>query len=167
MPELSSNAIAEAIKAVLLTVPKIGKVHDYQRSIVDETTMHDHMFDETQNRICGWQISPNPVNTLTVERQPGYHAIGSIGGGSASETSTWQIEAYFGHDDENASQKTFHALVLLVVRTLNKYGGLPGIPGLTLQQAANLEQFGWVLYAGMYHTHYARITIAFQGQSRH
>jgi hypothetical protein len=165
MAMLEPEQIMSAIETVMREVPNVGIVHQYRRTVRDEQSASDLMFDEAQTWICGWMISPAPINTLMVERSMGYNAIGG-GGGDAMETSSWQIEGYFGHSDERETEKTFHKLAIAIVRQLNKYGKLPGVSGLVLQNAANLEQFSYVMFALMFHLHYARITISFRGTAR-
>lgn len=165
MPLLEPDQIMASMETVMRQVPNVGIVHQYRRAIRDEQSAHDLAFDPEQGWLCGWMISPAPVNTLTVDRGTGYSAIGA-GGGDAMETSSWQIEGYFGLSDERETEKTFHKLAIAVVRQFNKYGKLPGLQGIVMQNAANLEMFSYLQFAGMYHTHYARISISFRGVAR-
>ena len=156
------DACRVALAAALGTVPGIGVVHEYRRIVRDEQSARTHLFDGT--RINGWMIAPAGTNTSVNTRQPGFQAIGTQGGGQMLTTFQFQVEAYYGLDDPGASEKTFMDLAWAAVLHLNRFGALP-ISGIVHQLPADLEQFGYAMFANFYLVHYARIGIGFQGKT--
>jgi len=156
------GACRTALAAAVQAVPGVGRVHDYRRTMRDEQTVRVHLFDGT--RINGWMISPSGSNTGINVRQPGFSGIGVQGGGQVMTTFQLQVEGYYGLDDPGASERTFADLVEAVTLHLNKFGALP-ISGIVHQLPADLEQFGYAMFANFYLVHYARIGIGFTGKT--
>lgn len=151
-----------ALAAALQAVPGIGVVHEYRRIVRDEQSARVHLFDGT--RINGWMIAPAGSNTVVNVRSPGFRGIGVQGGGQVLTTFQFQIEGYYGLDDPGESEKTFADLVWAAALDLNRYGTLP-ISGIVHQLPADVEQFGYAMFANFYLVHYARIGIGFTGKT--
>lgn len=158
----SPDACRVALAAALATVPGAGVIHEYRRIVRDEQSARVHLFDGT--RINGMMISPAGANAAVNVRNPGFAAIGTQGGGQVMTTFQFQVEAYYGLDDPGASEKTFTDLVWATVLHLNRFGALP-ISGIVHQLPADVEQFGFAMFANFYLVHYARIGIGFQGKT--
>lgn len=152
-----------AMATLIGTVRGTGVVHRYRRIIRNEQDARTHLFDGT--RINGWMISPAAANTTVTERNPGHSGIGVPGGGNVFTTFQWTIEAYYQVDDAHGSEQTFFDLAWGVADTFNSYG-LLAIPGIAHQLPADVEQFGYAMFAGMYLLHYARIGVGFRGRTR-
>lgn len=165
MARITPAGCSAALAAVVQEVTDGGQVHQYRRIIRDEQALRNLMWDGANDRINGWMISPANAEPAVTVRHPGYQAIGQSGGGQAETVFQFQIEAYFGIDDANASEVTFRDLVWQVADTLNGYG-LLDIPGVIEQLPAQVGQFGYVMLAGFTFLHYARIDIAFRGRTR-
>ena len=157
-PDACRVALAAAIQAV----PGIGRVHEYRRVVRDEQSARVHLFDGT--RINGWMIAPSPANTVVNVRNPGFSGIGVKAGGQVMTTFQFQIEGYYGLDDPGESEKTFADLAWAIVLDLNSYGAIP-ISGIVHQLPADVEQFGYAMFAGFYLVHYVRIGIGFTGKT--
>jgi hypothetical protein len=154
----------DALAAALLEVDGIGVVHKQRKIVRTETAIKQYLFDQVKQRICGWMISPASSTTTVAERNPGHHGIGTRGGGNDFTTVQWQIEGFFGLDESKDSETVFTDLVWDVVEGhLNRYGML-AIQGITHQLPANVETFGYTMFAGTPLLHYARIGIGFRGR---
>lgn len=151
-----------ALAAAVAAVPGIGVVHEYRRIVRDEQSVRLHLFDGT--RINGWMVSPAATNTSVNDRKPGFQGIGVQGGGQVITTYQLAVEGYYGLDDPGASEKTFGDLAALVAHELNRYGTL-NISGAIAQLPADVEQFGYAMFANFYLVHYARIGIGFTGKT--
>lgn len=152
-----------AIAQVIASVRGAGVVHQYRRVIRNEQDARLHLWDGT--RINGWMISPAAANTTVTERNPGHAGIGVQGGGNVLTTFQFQIEGYYAIDDANGSERTFGDLAWAVADEFNSYG-LLAIPGIAHQLPADVEQFGYAMFAGMYLLHYCRIGVGFRGRTR-
>ena len=162
---MTPGGCVTALANLLATVPGMGVVHQRRRIIRDEQAIRDLLFAQAQNRINAWMISPAASNTTVTDRNPGHAGKGVKGGGNVFTTFQWQIEGYFGIDDAAASEATFRDLSWAVADEMNAYG-LLDIPGIVHQLQADVEQFGYILLAGLTLCHYARIGVAFQGKTR-
>ena len=156
------NECRTALAVALAAVPGIGRVHEYRRIVRDENSARLHLFDGT--RINGWMIAPSASNTAVNTRHPGFTGIGVQGGGQVMTTFQLQIEGYYGLDDPGASEKAFGDLADAVILHLNRYGSL-AISGVVHQLPADIEQFGYAMFANFYLVHYARIGIGFSGKT--
>lgn len=156
------DACRVALAAALTGVPGMGVVHEYRRIVRDEQSARVHLFDGT--RINGWMLAPAGTNTSVNIRNPGFQGIGVQGGGQVMTTFQFTVEAYYGLDDPGASEKTFMDLVWAAVLHLNRFGALP-ISGIVHQLPADVEQFGYAMFANFYLVHYARIGIGFSGKT--
>lgn len=144
-----------------------GQIHTYRRIIRNEQAIKALLVGTapaTVGQVNGWMISPAAATTTVSERHPGFRGIGVKGGGRVMTTMQWQIEGYYQIDDAQASEETFGDLADTVVRELNSYGTL-AIAGVTEQLPADVEQFGYIMLAGMALYHYCRIGVAFRGQT--
>lgn len=172
MAVMTPAGCVAAMAALLNTISGIGRVHSYRRIIRDETQLKLHLFDQDQNRICGWMISPAGANTTVTERNPGHHGVGVKGGGNVLTTMQFQIEGYFGIDDGQASDEVWRDKAWAVADEFNSYGLLLIPPGATPpgtathQLPADVEQIGFAYMYGMYLLHYARIGVGFRGRTR-
>lgn len=151
-----------ALAAAVQTSVGSGRVHEYRRIVRDEQSARLHLHDGT--RIHGWMISPAGANAAVNTRNPGFNGIGVQGGGQMMTTFQLQIEGYYGLDDPGESEKTFADLVWTLCLDLNRYGALP-ISGIVHQLPADLDQFGFAMFANFYLVHYARIGIGFSGKT--
>lgn len=159
-----ANCVA-ALAALIATVPKSGRVHEQRRLVRNEQEFKAHLWDEQHGRFCGWMISPSPSSTTASERKPGHFGKGIKGGGTVLTTFRFQIEGYFGLDDAQRSETTFRDLAWAVADECNAYG-LLNIADVTYQEPCDVEQFGYVQFAGTGLLHYARLTVGFQGRTR-
>lgn len=158
----SPDACRVALAAALQAVPGVGRVHQYRRIVRDEQSARVHLFDGT--RINGWLVAPAGSNFSVNVRNPGFAGIGVKAGGQVMTTFQFQVEAYYGLDDPGESERVFADLVWAAVADLNSYGALP-ISGIVHQLPADVEQFGYAMFANFYLVHYARIGIGFQGKT--
>lgn len=165
MAALTPAGCRAGLAALLATVPSIGTIHQRRRIVRDEQSARTHLFVPAQNRINGWMISPAGSSTTVTDRNPGHHGIGVQGGGNVLTTFQWQIEGFFGVDDGAGSETTFYDLAWSVADTLNSYG-LLNITGLVWQGPADIEVFGYSMFANFYLLHYCRIGVALQGRTR-
>lgn len=156
------DACRKALATALGGVSGMGVVHEYRRIVRDEQSARLHLFDGT--RINGWMISPAGTNTSVNIRQPGFQGIGTQGGGQVMTTFQFQVEAYYALDDPGASEKTFMDLVWAAVLHLNRFGAL-SISDIVHQLPADVDQFGYAMFANFYLVHYARIGIGFTGKT--
>jgi hypothetical protein len=156
------NGCRTALAAAIQAVPGVGRVHDYRRTMRDEQTVRTHLWDGT--RINGWMISPSGSNAGINVRNPGFDGIGVQGGGQMMTTFQLQAEGYYGLDDPGASERVFADLAEAVAFHLNRYGTL-AISGIVHQLPADVEQFGYAMFANFYLVHYCRIGIGFQGKT--
>lgn len=156
------DACRVALAAALNLVPGIGRVHEYRRIVRDEQSARLHLFDGT--RINGWMIAPASANTAVNVRNPGFQGIGVQGGGQVMTTFQFQIEGYYGLDDPGESERHFMDLAWAISNDLNRYGTL-AISGIVHQLPADVEQFGYAMFANFYLVHYVRIGIGFQGKT--
>lgn len=159
-PKGCRDKLAEA----LLTIDGIGRVHKQRRMVRTEQAIKQHLWDAKEIRTCGWMISPAASTTTSAERNPGHRGIGVRGSNNDFVTVQWTIEGFFGLDESKDSEIVFTDLVWDVVEGhLNRYGML-AIPGITHQLPANVEMFGYTMFAGTPLLHYARINIGFRGR---
>ncbi len=157
----------EALAALLATMPAVGIVHQRRRTIRDEQGVRKLLVPsgDRTGRVNAWMIYPSPATTTVSERQPGFFGKGVKGGGVVMTTMQWSIDAYYQLDDEAGSEETFFDLVWSVADEINSYGQL-AIDGLVHQLPADVDQFGFVMLAGSFLYHYAKIDIGFQGKTR-
>jgi hypothetical protein len=156
------DACRSALKTAIGLVPGIVPAQVYeQRRIVRQEAEIKARFG---NPINGWQIAFAPANAIRAERQHGFRGIGVQGGGQVDTTFRFVVEGYFGLNDAGNSEQAFGDLTWAVVAAVNGYGLL--VPGSTMQSACDVEQFGYVTFAGLYVTHFARLAIEFTGRTQ-
>jgi hypothetical protein len=165
MAVLTPAACVTAIAALIATVPKSGRVHTQRRIVRDEVSLKTHLWDEAEQRICAWMISPSPSTTTVTDRNPGHYGKGVKGGGNVMTTFQFQIEGMFGLDDAKLSESTWRDLAWAVADEFNAYGQLD-IVGIVHQLPCDIEQFGYIAFAGSPLLHYARLSVGFQGRTR-
>jgi hypothetical protein len=165
VPNFTPSACVTALQAVLETVPDIGHVYGRRKLLRTEADVKRLLLDTTNTRICGWMISPSPSNFAVNVRNPGFDRKGISGGGQVLSTLQFQVEGYFGLEDDRDSESTFRDLVWTVCDTLNGYG-LLDIPNIVLQLATNCDVFGYTMLANLYFLHYTRLSIGFTGQTK-
>lgn len=160
-----------ALAALIETVPGIGAgagiIHQRRRILRTEQDIKTLLVGSapaSAGLVNAWMVSPAATATSVTTRHPGFKGIGVKGGGQALTVMQWQVEAYYQINDGAASETTFHDLVWTVVNELNQYGGL-SIPGLVEQLPADIEQFGYIMLAGLALYHYAKVQIAFHGRT--
>lgn len=169
---LTPSACRQAMDTLLTTVPGIGLVHQRRRVIRSEQDLHTYLFDPKLNRVCGWFISPSATNAVVTDRKGGHIGHGVKGGGNIITTFQFQLEGMFGVDDANASESVFGDLVWAVCDEFNSYGTIAlnpehaPIPGIAHQLPCDVQQFGYIMFAGSILCHYARLEIGFQGRTR-
>ena len=158
-----------ALAAMIGTVPGItgglGVVHTRRRILRTENDIKTLLVGANgAGKVNAWMISPAAANTTVSERGPGFNGIGVQGGGRVLTTFQFQIEAYYQVDDTAGSEETFRDLTWLVADTLNSYGSL--VPSSTFQVPSDVEQFGFIMLAGLGFYHYAKIGCGWRGQTR-
>lgn len=162
----------QALADLLATIDGIGVVHQRRRVIREENDIRRLLVpqEDSLGRVNAWMIYPSPATTTVTERKPGHHGHGIKGGGNVFTTFQWQIDAYYYIDDAAATETTFTDLAWAVADEINAYGSLPlngsPMPGLVEQLPADVEQFGYIMLAGIKLCHYARIGVAFNGRTR-
>jgi hypothetical protein len=160
------KACADAVVAILNGIAGIssgaGQVHARRRIVRSEGDIRAVMAGNGGKVNC-WMVSPAAADATVTERHSGFNAIGQAGGGRVLVTYQLQVEAYFYIDDGAGTEETFRDLVDTVAMTLNGYGVL-NIPGAIFQLPCNVEQFGFIMLAGLGLYHYARLGIGFRGQ---
>ncbi len=166
MALLTPAGCRTALATWLATVPGIaagaGRVHERRRIIRNEAAIKS-LLSNPAGKVNAWMISPAAGNTTVTTRNPGFKGIGQKGGGQVMSTFQWQIEGYYQIDDVLSSETVFNDLVFAVMLDLNSYGTL-AIPGVVYQLPADVEQFGYIMLAGLALYHYCRIGVAFQGK---
>ncbi len=157
-----------ALAAYLNTVPGIaagaGRVYTRRRIVRSEADVKTLMADAT-GKVNAWMIYPAAANTTVTQRNPGFKGIGMSGGGRVTVTLQFAVDVYFQIDDAAGSEETFQDLVWAAVRGLNAYGSL-AIDGVILQLPADVEQFGFIAFAGLGLYHYARFGCGWTGQTQ-
>lgn len=162
-------ACVTALAAYLNTVAGIGggaggQVHTRRRIVRTEADVKALMADPN-GKVNAWMIYPAAATTTVTERGPGFKAIGQSGGGRVLTTLQFAVDAYYQIDDAAGSEETFRDLAFAVMNGLNHYGSL-NIDGVTLQLPADIEQFGFTLFAGLGLYHSARIGCGWRGQTQ-
>lgn len=158
------ETVIAAYVAKLGTIVGVGHVYDFKRDVKDEPTAQRIWFYEPENRINAWSVTLASASPVTTKRDPGFGPIGSGQAGRVTSGVQIAIDAVFGIDDAAASEKTFRALVWTVMHAINGEGRL--VAEFTHQEAMNWDQFGFLMLAGMYHVHYARLSTTVLGQTR-
>jgi hypothetical protein len=171
MAILNPADLRAAIAQLIGTVPNAGQVHQRRRVIRNENQLKEFFWDVTNSRISGWMIAPSPTNPMTSERHPGYIGNATKGGGNVISTFTFQIEGIFGLNDGASSETVFGDLVWAVADEFNSYGSIArsgggAVPGLLEQLPCQVEQFGFIVFAGTPLCHYARLAVGFRGRTR-
>lgn len=161
MPALTPNGLIDIVAAHLATVSGIGAIHKRRRKVQTEAEARAVWYSDAQGRIHAWQISlgENPVNS---QRSPGFGAVGSGQSGRVMSDFAVSIEGVFGIDDAADSETAFRAMAWSVVMAFNREGKIHA--DITHQQPMQWERFGYLVLAGMYTTHYAKLTCSFIGQ---
>lgn len=178
MAVLNPAVLRRAIAALITTVPGAGtRVHTQRRIVRDEQAMKRHLFDASLNKICGWMVSPAPSATAVPDVRPGYVGHGVKGGGNVLTAFQFQIEAFHVLDDVNDSEQVFGDLVWAVADEFNAYGSIPAAAadgggslavtfGLDRQLPCAIDSFGYIMFAGSFLLHYARLDLGFIGRTR-
>lgn len=170
MAVLTGANCRKAIRQLIQSVPNTGQVHERRRVVRDEASFKTHLWDVTNSRICGWFITLSRSNPVVNERNPGYNALGVKGGGNVITTFQFQIEGMFGVNDAADSETTFSNLVYAVADEFEAYGGIPvdgvPIPAMFEQLPTTVEEWGYLMFAGSFLVHYARLEVGFRGRTR-
>lgn len=139
-------AIRNAIKTLMLTVPDIGVVHEYERYTVDMAGVRALYLYAPLNQLRGWYV--RRVST----REAGRLHNRSV------ETIRWRIQGYMALEDAAASELQIDTLVeaLRDVFRVNDQlldtvdqCSVPGPNGNSGEAALQLEDFGPVMFAGV------------------
>lgn len=156
-----------ALVALLATVPGIGVVHDYRRTVKNENEIRQLLVPSgnLEGQVNAWMIYPAPSSTTVTERNPGHHGKGVLGGGNVFTTMQWAIDFYHYIDDAAATEKTAFDLAWAVADQMNGYGQL-AIDGITHQLPADVEFFGFIMLGNFAFYHYGRIGVGFKGRTR-
>ncbi|MGJ7527112.1 hypothetical protein [Variovorax sp. GB1P17] len=96
------DSLRSAIVQTLNTVPQIGRVHDRERSLIDEVAQRAlYLYDLPAGgqQLRGWWLR----RTATEER--------SVNSGRTMSVDTWTVHGYLALDDDAASERVFDALV--------------------------------------------------------
>lgn len=165
MANLTPIACIDALAAIMRTVSNVGIVHDRRVPLPNQDAVKALMFDKDLGVIRGWMISPAPTGTVTTERREhGFYGSTKGGGGALSEFA-FQLEGYFQLSERRESEIEAFLVAYAAQQELNSYGYLPGLPAGTAQGDCNMAEFRYVMLAGMYFLHYARLTITFRGRT--
>lgn len=157
------------IKALLLTIPDIGQVHEQRRQLKTENEVWALLGSDISGdrEIRGWMISPARSNTVLAERHPGHRGIG-IQNTQSNDIATlqWQIEGFLSVRDQVDSEQEMNDLAFDIVDIFNSYGVIPQVPTAHMQIPTNMEEFSYILLAGQFLCHYVRINTGFIGRFR-
>lgn len=139
---MTDSAVRNEIKNMLLTIPGIGKVHDYERFTVDTAKFLALFKDAVSEKIFGWEITRESVKLERIAQK--YKAI-----------SNYVIKGYYALADDAGTEKTFNAVVDIIIQKFIDTQ-IPGTQGQSLPQVSVLQarMFGSIL------CHYAEIRIS-------
>lgn len=112
------SAIRDQYKAILLTVPGIGVVHDYERWSIDWSKFIEQFRDPVSGKILGW--------TITREKSSEKFTPGP----GSQRDHTFVLRGHLGLQDAVASEKVFQDLIEAVCDTFRPKTTLNG----TVQQ---------------------------------
>jgi hypothetical protein len=161
MAALTPNALIESVATQVESVSGVGVVHRYRREVRDEPTAAALWIPPGGNKVNAWSVTlaePAANNT----RSPGFGAVGSGQSGRVLTDFGIAIEAVYAIDDAAQSEVTFRDLVWRVALSFNKIGLLTA--DVVNQGPMQWERFGFLVLAGMYHVHYAKLRGTFMGQ---
>lgn len=146
-------AIRTAIKTLMLTVPDIGVVHEYERYAPDLAGVRAAYLYAPANQLRGWFVRRQSTKEFGRVQN---HSVESI---------RWQIRGYMALDDSAQSELTMDGLVEAlrdVFRPDETLGGtvgqcsVPAPSGGSGESALQVEDFGPVMFAGVL-CHHARL----------
>lgn len=98
--------LRQAIVDLLIPIPNIGMVHDYERFSVQASDLKK--LYHYNNRLQGWFVT-----------RAGWRKV-RVGSSIFQLRSNWEVNGYMGLDDENKSEQAFDALVDLIQLVLSK-----------------------------------------------
>lgn len=99
---MSDATLRTAMKTMLLEIPGVGKVYDYERWNNDMAAFIALFLNEDK-KIYGWEIT-----------RVGVPAIARIGS-KYKVTHSYRFKGYYGLQDSAASEKSFNAIVDAVI----------------------------------------------------
>ena len=143
---MSAAAIRSAIKALMLTVPDVGVVHEYERYTTDIAGIRTQYLYAPLGQLRGWNI-----RRATVKEFGRLH-------NRSVEASRWQIRGFMALNDAIASELQMDALIEGLrdaFRSDDTLGGtvaqcsVPGPNGSSGEHALQVEDFGPVMFAGV------------------
>lgn len=155
-----ASLIAQA-KADLEAIEGMGLVYDRRRDVRDEASAKRIWYCEEQNRIHAWSVTLGEP-TAKAERSPGFGPRGSGQIGTVLTDMTLQYEGVFGINDADSSEVTFRDLCFEVMNAFNRYALMT--PDVVNQGAMQWHTFGYLLLAGMYTVHYAKLSCTYRGR---
>lgn len=139
-------AIRAAIKTIMLTVPDIGVVHEYERYTKDLTGVKALYVYAPLNQLRGWFI-----------RRASVKEFGRLHNRSV-QACRWQIRGFMALEDSAASELQMEELIEAlrdVFRVDDQLLGtvaqcsVPGTNGNSGECAIQVEDFGPVMFAGV------------------
>lgn len=146
-------AVRTAIKTLMLTVPNIGVVHEYERYATDMASVKAMYLYAPLNQLRGWFV-----------RRANTKEVGRIQNRSV-EITRWQIRGFMALDDSAQSELQMEALieaqrdVFRVNETLNDtvdQCSVPQLGGGSGETGLQVEDFAPVMFASVL-CHHARL----------
>lgn len=169
MPVMTWDNCRTAIVDLIATVPGAGRTHKQRRIIRSEQDLKRLLFDDVTQKLVGWMVSPAPNNTAVPDVKGSFGGHGQRLGGNVLTAFQFQIEGYHQLDDANDSEQVFTDLAWAVADEFMHYGSIPlngaKIPGLAQQMPTQIEQFGYIMFAGNFLLHYTRLSVGFVGRT--
>jgi len=154
------DSLIDVVAVKLATVTGIGIIHQYRREVRSEAEAAALWIPAGGTKVNAWNVTLGEP-TATNVRGPGFNASGTQAGTCMTDLGI-VVEGVYGIDDANTSEKTFRMLCWNVMMAFNRVGKLATY--VTHQDAMQWERFGYLVLAGMYHVHYAKLRIRFIGQ---
>lgn len=140
---MSAATHRAALVALLLAVPNVGRVHDYQRYAREDSAFRTHYLHTLPGgakQLRGWQISRVGV------------AEQLVGVGRVLNEHSWWIRGYLALDDAAATELAFDGLVediRAAYRADPTLGGLSTAEPITEEDGIQMRDAGPVMFCGV------------------
>lgn len=139
-------------------------VSTYRREVRNESDAAAKWIPVGGTTVHAWNVTLGEP-TANSTRNAGFNDLADQPGRVLSDIGI-AIEGVHGISDSDtpaqASEVIFRAIGWSVVKAFNRRGKIA--PYVTHQNPLQWERFGYLLLAGMYHVHYAKMRISFIGQ---
>lgn len=152
----------QATAALVAEVPGVDptRVYTRRREVKDEGQAYDRWYSVEQNRVNAWGVTLQD-DAVRAARGPGFSTDDSHTGQVFADIGI-AIEGVFSINDDQDSETEFRALCWSVFSKINGRGKVHA--GVVHQDACNWERFGYMVLAGQYFVHFARLTFRVTGQ---